>query len=140
MNEEKKIFIGSLITLIISTFFACIFVLIEIDILIAIFAFLSIGSLITFIILLLKELSKKQSKKDKIIKEKVISNNYQYQSKIKEKNIKNKQKNKFEFKNENDRLYEEAVKFYGKNKVKYRNKQSVIEDYLLEDKTFYKKD
>ena len=140
MNEEKKIFIGSLITLIISTFLACIFVLIEIDILIGIFAFLSIGSLITFIILLLKELSKKQSKKDKIIKEKVISNNYQYQSEIKEKNIKNKQKKKFEFKNENDRLYEEAVKFYGKNKVKYRNKQSVIEDYLLEDKTFYKKD
>ena len=42
-------------------------------------------------------------------------------------------KKKFIFKTEHDRLYEEATKYFGKSYVKYRDKASVVEEYLEED-------
>lgn len=46
-----------------------------------------------------------------------------------------KQKKKFVFKTSDDRIYEEAVKYFGKAYVKNRSKAEVIEEYLHEDKS-----
>ena len=45
-----------------------------------------------------------------------------------------KEKKKFVFKTENDRLYEEAVKYFGKSYSKGINKYDLIEEYLKEDR------
>lgn len=44
----------------------------------------------------------------------------------------NKAKKKFTYKTETDRLYEEAVKYFGKAYVKNRFKNEVVEEYLKE--------
>ena len=44
----------------------------------------------------------------------------------------NKDKKKFTYKTETDRLYEEAVKYFGKAYVKNRFKNEVVEEYLKE--------
>lgn len=48
-------------------------------------------------------------------------------------------KKKFIFKTEQDRLYEEAIKYFGKLHVKYRDKASVVEEYLEEEGSMWKK-
>ena len=48
-------------------------------------------------------------------------------------------KKKFTFKTEQDRLYEEATKYFGKAYVKYRDKASVVEEYLEEEGSMWKK-
>ena len=62
------------------------------------------------------------------------SNNTRYAYKYKSTQKETKPKKKFEFKTENDRLYDEAVKYFGIKYVKNRSKAAVIEEYLKEDK------
>lgn len=61
-------------------------------------------------------------------------NNTRYAYKYKSTQKETKPKKKFEFKTENDRLYDEAVKYFGTKYVKNRSKADVIEEYLKEDK------
>lgn len=46
---------------------------------------------------------------------------------------------KKKFKTEQDRLYEEATKYFGKSYVKYKDKSTVVEEYLEEDGSMWKK-
>lgn len=78
----------------------------------------------------------------------VKSSNYKFINKSKDKvvninkdnnqntniNNNNKEQKKFIFKTYDDKLYEEAVKYFGKSYVKNRSKAEVIEEYLKEDK------
>ncbi len=77
-------------------------------------------------------------KKKKVEKKKIITYDYSYHSSntnVEKNDTKEEQKpkKKFVYKTENDRLYEEAVKYFGKSYVKYRDKASVIEEYLDEE-------
>lgn len=85
--------------------------------------------LVSLIILIVKKISKlKLNKTNKKEKKKYIS--------IEKYDIESKQKtyktHKKDFKTDYDRLYDEAVKYFGKYYVKNRNKYDVIDEYLNE--------
>lgn len=93
---------------------------------------LSIVYLIFSIVVLIVN-SKKNNKKENIKKENeniLLDNNITINN-----NKKEEKKSKKVFKTETDRLYEEAVKYYGKHYVKNRSKADVVDEYLNEDKS-----
>lgn len=83
--------------------------------------------------------SYKPKKKDPTKQKKKESNYYSYYLNDESKPIKEEEKNKkkFVFKTSKDRLYEEAVKYFGESTVRYRSKDSVIDDYLREQEEMF---
>lgn len=79
-----------------------------------------------------KEEKVKNTKTTKLIK----SDSY-YKANESKKKAKTK---KYIYKSERDKLYDEACKLYGKNKVKYSSKDDVIDDYIREGKVLSKKE